>query len=568
MLRESLKPALAPVLDQIRTRDGRLVLELELGRGVLEAPPASPIEALRARHTPTLPAVVRALEKAARDDAVVGLVAHLGSWQPTLAQSSELREAVGLLQRAGKRTVCWAETFGEMAPGNTGYHLATGFGEIWLQPSGDVGLVGLTAEAVFLRGTLDKLGIETQIGQRHEYKSAANTFLETGMTGPHREMMTRLVESATDTVVRDVATARGLTEDGVRALMETGPLPAEEAREHGLVDHVGYRPDVYAAVRDDGSREELRYVDRYARTRGLAALGLHVPGRGRPAVAVVQAVGPIHLGRSNSGPLAQRSVGSDSLTAALRAAGRDDDVRAVVLRVDSPGGSYVASDAVRREVAALRASGRTVVASMGSVAASGGYFIAMPCERVVASAGTLTGSIGVLAGKQVLREALGRIGVSREAVSVGRYADMFSTDRPFDEEEWARLEAWLDRVYDDFTGKAAHDRGLPVEDLRAVARGRVWTGADARERGLVDEIGGLSRAVDVACDLAGVPRRDATVRTVPKPNPLQALVPAENSESPNAVRGGEGIGLLDRLLATLGLPAYGVLQLPYDLTLR
>ena len=160
-------------------------------------------------------------------------------------------------------------------------------------------------------------------------------------------------------------------------------------------------------------------------------------------------------------PLSSRSIGSDSVAAALRAAGSDDSVKAVVLRIDSPGGSYVASDTIRREVIALRRTGKPVIASMANVAASGGYFIAMAADKVLANAGTITGSIGVLAGKQVIRETLERIGIHRESVSAGRYADMFSTNRPFDEEEWARLEGWLDRVYDDFTGKAAEDRGMP-----------------------------------------------------------------------------------------------------------
>jgi protease-4 len=236
--------------------------------------------------------------------------------------------------------------------------------------------------------------------------------------------------------------------------------------------------------------------------------------------------------------------------------------------VDSPGGSYVASDTIRREVLALRRTGRPVVASMANVAASGGYYIAMPADRVLASAGTITGSIGVLAGKQVIREMLERAGVRRESVTDGRYADMFSSDRPFDEDEWQRLESWLDRVYDDFTSKAAEDRGMPVEELRAVARGRVWTGSDALDHGLVDEIGGLERAVQVACERAGVDRGEVELRTMPKPKPLERLLPAENSESPAAASFGDGLPLLDGLLAAAGLSSYGVLSMPVNWRLR
>lgn len=547
-----------------------LLLELDLSRGLLEAQPASPLEALRSFQRPTMRDVVQALERAAGDDRVLGLVAHLGPWQPDLAQSHELRTAVAELRGSGKRTVAWTESFGELGPGNTGYHLASAFEEVWLQPTGDLGFVGLTAQAVFLRGTLDKLGVRPQVSQRYEYKTAADTLVADGMTDPHREMLGRLVESGMETLVGDVASARGLSPEQVRAAVDVAPLTGAEAVDHGLVDRLGYRDDVYTAVRSDLGEVELLFVERYG--RGVLS-SLPVPGRSRPTVAVIEARGAIHLGRSASSPVSGRSVGSDTLGASLRAAGKDDSVRAVVLRVDSPGGSYVASDAVRREVQALRATGTTVVASMGAVAASGGYFVAMLCERILASPGTLTGSIGVLAGKQVLTEALDRVGVRRQSVVAGRYADMFSSDRPFDEEEWLRLEGWLDQVYDDFTAKAAQDRGMPVERLRSLARGRVWTGADAVAHGLVDELGGLSDAVDVACRLADVDRSDVQVRSYPHVHPLQRLVPAQNSEAPVSAHAGlldlgaEGTPWADRLMAAAGLPL-GALSLPWRLELR
>jgi protease-4 len=547
-----------------------LLLELDLSRGLLDAPPTTPAGLARGFGKPTLRDVVAAIEKAADDDRVKGLVAHVGAWQPDLAQSHELRRAVARLRASGRRTLAWTESFGELGPGNTGYHLASAFEQVWLQPSGQVGLVGLTAQAVFLRGSLDKLGVEPQVSQRYEYKTAADTFVAEGMTDAHREMLGRLVESSMETVVDDVAASRGLSADRVRAAVDVAPLSAEDALERGVVDRLGYRDDVYAAARKDLGEVDLLYVERYGRGRkaGLPSVGQ------RPTVAVVQASGPIHLGRSGGSPMSGRSVGSDTLGAALRAAGRDESVRAVVLRVDSPGGSYVASDTLRQEVLALRRTGTTVVASMGAVAASGGYFVAMPCEKVLAAPGTLTGSIGVLAGKQVLAPALARVGVRRESVVAGRYADMFSSDRPFDEDEWGRLEAWLDTVYDDFTAKAAEDRGMDVERLRSLARGRVWTGADAVQHGLVDEAGGLSDAVDVACRLAGLDRSKAEVQAYPHVNPLQRLVPAQNSESPVSVRasgqldlGGEGLPWVDRLLAATGMP-HGALSLPWRLDIH
>src|SRR3954447_2358087 len=559
----------------LRRPESRVLLELDLSRGLREAPPASPIEAARARHVPSLRSVVEALRRAARDKHVVGLIAHLGRHQPTLAQSGELGAAVTDFRAAGKTAVCWTETFGELTPGNVAYHLAAAFEEIWLQPSGDVGLVGFTAESFFLRDALDKLGVRTQLGQRHEYKTAADTFLKSSMTEANREMVTRLVESSTETLVRDVAAGRGLSEDQVRSVVAVAPVSPEDALARGLVDRLGYRDEAYDALRGRLGEVELKYVERYGKGP-VSQAGAAVARRGKPVVALVHAAGSIHLGRSSATPLSGRSIGSDTIAAALRSAGADDSVKAVVLRIDSPGGSYVASDTIRREVIALRRTGKPVIASMANVAASGGYFIAMPADRVLASAGTITGSIGVLAGKQVIRETLERVGIHRETVSAGRYADMFSTDRPFDEEEWARLEGWLGRVYDDLTGQAANDRGMPLENLRVVARGRVWTGADAVQRGLVDELGGLERAVELAATRAGVARDDVELRVMPKPNLFQRFMPADNSESPAAAAtlgigglfAGQGMPAFELMLATTGIAPHGVLSLSTGWHLR
>lgn len=583
----------------------RLLLELDLGRGLLEAPPSTPLEAMRARHTPVLRALVRALERAAHDDQVAGLIVHTGQAVLTLAQSGELRAAIERFAASGKPTVAWSETYGEMSPGNVPYHLATACREVWLQPTGDLGLTGVVAEAVFVKDTLDKLGVETQIGQRYEYKTAANMYNRSAMTDAHREMATRLVESAMQTLTTDIAAARGLGPEAVSDAVAHAPLTAEDALARGLVDRLGYRDEVFADLRGRLGDVRLRYLDRYGKSVGRRASGLAgtvgVPGR--PVVAVIQASGPILLGPiPRRSPLAGPSVGSDTLGAALRAAGRDKQVRAVVLRVDSPGGSYLASDAIRREMLALRRTGRPVVASMGSMAGSGGYYIAMPADQVLASPGTLTGSIGVLGGKQVIREGLARLGVQRDSVSEGRYAEMFSTQRPFNDDEWQRIEAWLDRVYDDFTGKAAQDRGLTREQVHEVARGRVWTGADAKEHRLVDELGGLSAAIDVACHRAGLRRRDVDVRALPRLGLLERLRPAESSEHAHgadaysaarsagaaALSGWSAPGaslaggwspesLLTRLQAALGspgapglfgVPAYGVLTMPVQWQLR
>lgn len=536
---------------------GRVVLELDLTEAPAEAGPADPLGMLRARRRPTMRAVVDGLADAATDPDVAGLLVRVGGPLP-LARAQELRDAVVAFRAGGKPAVAWAESFGEGGPGTAAYVLATGFGEIWLQPSGELGLTGVAAETTFLRGAFDKAGLEPQFAQRHEYKNAVDRLVRHGFTEAHQEAVTRLVESAYEQVVATVAAARGLSPERVRELVDAAPLAADEARAAGLVDRVGYRDEVYAAVRGDA---DLLFLSRYRRDNPVLS---RVKRRAKPVVALVGVTGAITTGRSRRSPLSPDSgAGSDTVTAALRAAGRDDDVRAVVLRVDSPGGSYVASDSIWREVGQLREAGKPVVASMGDVAGSGGYFVAMAAETIVAQPGTLTGSIGVFSGKVVADALLERLGIGTGAVVLGRNARMFSARAGFDEAQWTRLETWLDRVYADFVGKVAQSRGISAERAHELARGRVWTGADAYERGLVDELGGLRRAAELARERAGLPA-DAELRRYPRVGPLDRIAPAKSSEDPTAagVQLWSGWGSLAATAAHLGLAPGGPLAMP------
>ncbi|HET6986308.1 MAG TPA: S49 family peptidase, partial [Kribbella sp.] len=456
-----------------------ILLELDLTRGVLETPPASPVAAFRARHLPTLRELVAALRKGARDDAVSGVVAHLGGQRLSLAQVQDLREAVADFRTSGKPAVAWTESFGETGSGTVTYYLATAFDEIWVQPSGDLGITGVSVQAVFIRGALDKAGVIPQFGKRREYKTAADTFTEKEMTEPAREMASRLAESAYEQIAEGIAVRRRLDTARVRELVNSAPLPAQAGLDAGLVDRLGYRSDVYDELRKQLDYDSRLLAERYIRRgpRTLEDVRKTLPWPQKPVVAVVRVSGGITVGRNSSSPLGGPGSGSDTVGAALRAVAENDKVKAVVLRVDSPGGSYVASDAIRNEILRLRSTGRPVIASMGSVAASGGYFVAMPADVIVAQPGTITGSIGVLTGKGVVRDALARIGISQEAVSEGENARMYSAQEEFTDEQWARLEETLDRIYKDFVAKAAQDRGLPEEQLETLARGRVWTGA-------------------------------------------------------------------------------------------
>lgn len=542
-----------------------ILLELDLTRGVLETPPASPVAAFRARHLPTLRELVEALRKGARDDTVSGLVAHLGGQRLTLAQVQDLREAVADFRTSGKAAVAWTESFGEAGSGTVPYYLATAFDEIWIQPSGDLGVTGVSVQAVFVRGALDKAGVIPQFGKRREYKTAADTFTEKEMTGPAREMATRLAESAYEQIVEGIAVRRRLDPARVRELVDSAPLSAQAGLDAGLVDRLGYRSDVYDELRKGLGETTRLLAERYIRRgpRTLQDLRKQLPWPQKPVVAVVRISGGISVGRNSNNPFGGPGSGSDTIGAALRAVADEDKVKAVVLRIDSPGGSYVASDAIRNEVLRLRSTGRPVIASMGSVAASGGYFVAMPADLIVAQPGTITGSIGVLSGKGVVRDALGRIGISQQAVSEGENARMYSAQEEFTDEQWARLEETLDRIYKDFVAKAAQDRGLPEDEFEPLARGRVWTGADAHARKLVDELGGFQHALTLACDRAGLDRDDITLATVPHRNLLDHLRPPTTTDDLAVQSQALTLdGLTSGIYTALGLPPTGVLTMP------
>ena len=551
-----------------RRRTAPLILELDLTLDLVEAPPQDPVSAISQRRKARLGEVLDALRRARSDAQVALLVVKVGGAAVGLARAQELRDAVLAFRAEGKTAIAWAESFGEFGPGNTDYYLATAFDQVYLQPSGAVGLTGVSIEQRFVKETLDRLGVTPEVARRHEYKSAPDTFVERQFTPAPKEAAERLVTSTSEQLVSGIALGRGLSEDKVAGLVHRAPLLAREALDEGLVDELAYRDQVYDRARERAGKDaRLLFLTRYERGHVRKEVTRKLDPRGGQAIGLVYGIGPIQMGRSGRSPLQGQSAGSDSVSAALRAAVADEHVKAIVFRVHSPGGSYVASDTIWREVVRAREAGKPVIVSMGDVAGSGGYFVAMAADAIVAEPGTLTGSIGVFAGKPVLSDALSRLGVTHDSVQQGEHARMFSTVRGFSDGEWERLNSWLDHVYDDFTAKAAEGRNLSRERVHEVARGRVWTGADARGVGLVDELGGLDRAVELARTHAGIPEGDrADVQVYPKVSPLERLRhQPESSEDPTAAGTQlrlEAWGSLETLATRLGLPAGGPLMLP------
>ncbi|WP_343571700.1 signal peptide peptidase SppA [Mycobacterium sp.] len=498
------------------------VLELDLRLAPPETSGLDPLAIITGGGRPlVLSEAVAALHRAAEDSRVAGLIARVQLPAVAAGPVQELREAIAAFT-AVKPSLAWAE----MYPGTLSYYLASAFGEVWMQPSGTVGLIGFATNALFLRDALDKAGIEAQFVTRGEYKSAANLFTQDRYTDAHREADTRLLESLRGQVWQAIAESREIGQDSLDGLADRAPLLRDTALESGLIDRVGFRDEAYARIAelvgvervspDDDDAPPRLFLSRYARATGPG--GPSIPGRGpKSTIAVVTVSGSIVSGRGGSRlPFGSSNAGGDTISAALREAAHDDSVSAIVLRVDSPGGSVTASETIWREVKKARERGKPVVASMGAVAASGGYYVSMNADAIVANPGTITGSIGVLTGKLIARDLKDRLGIGSDALRTNANADAWSINAPFTPEQQAQVEAEADLCYTDFVERVAEGRNLSVDAVDAVARGRVWTGADALEHGLVDELGGLRAAVRRAKVLAGLDEHDK-VRLVSYP---------------------------------------------------
>ena len=494
---------------------GSIVLELDLNEPLPEQVPEDSLAGAFGQKATTVRDVLDALEKAAKDDRVKALLVRVD--QPgSMATVQELRDAVKAFRASGKKAIAFTDTFGEVGNATGAYYLASAFDEVYIQPSGDVNLTGLSFETPFARDAFAKLGVQPRIGQRHEYKNAVNIYTEQTFTAPHREAMEKLLSSLYGQIVRGIAEGRKLSKDEVKALIDRAPLLGQAALDAKLVDGLLYRDEVLEKVKKEaGDGAKLLFADKYLERVGR-------PNQlGDSTIALVYGVGGIARGKSDSNPLSgEQGFGGDSVALALRKATEDSKVKAIVFRVDSPGGSYVASDTVRREVQRARDAGKPVIVTMGTYAASGGYFVAMDADRIVAQPGTVTGSIGVFGGKVVTADFWSKLGINWETIALGKDATLYNTDLDFTPEQLAKNEAMLDRIYADFTEKAAKGRNLPLEELQAAAKGRVWTGEDALANKLVDALGGYPKALELAREAAKLPK-DAEVRVQVYPRKKQ-----------------------------------------------
>jgi protease-4 len=475
------------------------LLTLKIGGDLAEMAPADVFTYLSGSRPPTVRAIVENLRKAKIDRRVGAvLLKPSGFTTPYWAKIQELRDAVLDFRASGKPVYAYLEYAGDRD-----YYFATVADKVFLMPSSPLDLTGVATYQLFLRGTLDKVGVYPDLHHVGQYKTAVNTFTEKGYTPAHKEMDAGLNRSLYDQLVRGIAEGRKKTEAEIRTLIDNGPFMPDEALRAGLVDDVAYEDQVRERLHTAASVSTDHDIDaeRYGRV-SATSLGLN---RG-PRIGVIYASGAITSGRSGFDPVNGQVVGSDTLIEYIRRARGDSSLRALVLRIDSPGGSAGASDAIWRElmIARTERADRPLVVSMSDLAASGGYYIAMPAQTIVAEPSTLTGSIGIFGGKFVTGGLYGRLGGAIDSTSNGRHAEINSPARPFNAEETRKLQEQLQAFYDQFIEKVAASRQKTPEEIDRIAQGRVWTGQQALDNGLVDALGGLERAVALAKEHAKI----------------------------------------------------------------
>ncbi|HAF22782.1 MAG TPA: signal peptide peptidase SppA, partial [Blastocatellia bacterium] len=504
------------------------VLALRVSGSLPDYVPEDPLRKFFGRSDQSLSNLVLQFKKAKVDNRIKAVMLDVNMSGAGWGKAEEIRDAIADFRSSGKPVYAYME-YGM----NKEYYIASACDKIYLAPPGELFINGLAADVLFFRGSLNKLGIYPDIFQIGKYKSVGDMFTQKQMTDAHREFMNSLVDDLFNRYVEAIAKARGKSLGDVRAIIDNAPYSAPKAKDAGLIDGVAYRDELEKELKTKlGYKEtdDLRLVKGASYSDvDPESLGLNKGER----IAVIYATGDIGSGQSENSPSGSQSIGSDTLARALNDARDDKTIKAIVVRVDSPGGSGLASDIIWHAVAAAKEK-KPVVISMGDVAASGGYYISADASKIVAQPSTITGSIGVVAGKPVMRGFYDWLGISNEYVLRGKQAGMFRETEKFSPEERAKFEEWIKNTYyNDFVPKVAKGRNKDVAYIDSIAQGRVWTGAQGRDRGLVDEFGGLDRAIEVAKELAKIPK-DKGVHRVILPHPrtfLQELMSSDDTET-------------------------------------
>ena len=530
----------------------RATLVLRPGGALHEVIPDDVVGQLIGREASTVRGFVESLRLAKRDPRITSVVLMPSTLDlPFWGKVQELRNAVLDFRESGKSVTAFLEYGGERE-----YYLASAADRVFMLPTSPLDLTGVASYEVFLRGALDKVGAYPDFLHIGEYKTAVNTFTERTFTPAHKEMAESLNRDMYEQLVRDIAMSRKKTPSEVRALIDQGPFSPEDALRAGLIDDLAYEDQLDDRVPELRTASgDMRRIDGTDYENiNPASVGFRPQSR----IAVLYAVGTIVSGKSGFDPVNGVVVGSETMVEQIKRVRDDDSIKAIVLRVDSPGGSSIASDVIWRELMITRDTkpSRPLVVSMGDLAASGGYYIAMPGQVIVAQPGTLTGSIGIFTGKFVVTGAMAKLGVTTETVQSGKNATTNSPFHQFSPDQRVKVLNYMQGFYDNFVEKAAEARHTTPERIDSVAQGRVWTGQQARQHGLVDELGGLSDAIEIAKERAKIPAdEDVDVVVYPARRSIYDLLTEQFAASRFNAWSLLGVDAERRAIAALTAPA-------------
>ncbi|MEZ5825426.1 MAG: signal peptide peptidase SppA [Geminicoccaceae bacterium] len=530
----------------------RTVLIVDLRESYSEADGFSPLDYFQDGASMNVSDLVLAVDAAAQDDRVVGLFVRLAETDHGFAKAQEMIAALSRFRESGKPAVGWADSIGELGSGNEGYMIASALDEIHVQPGGMVGLTGLSVEMPFARDLLDRIGVEPAVVRRAEYKTMLDNASHSGFSDAHREMMEDLLDSLYGQLLATIAKGRLIPVEELGALVDRGPFTADQALDLELIDGIEHHRPTFEQFLERMDGPDILDIGEYSHL-------LDVEGEEDDAtregvqVALLRTEGNVVRGDEDL----SENVAGDTLADSIREAVDDEDIAAIILRLDTGGGSAIASETIAFEIRSALEDGKPVIISMGNLAASGGYWIAMGASRIVAQPGTLTGSIGVIAGKPVIAGLSASLGVNWERIERGANADLFSLAEPFDSNGMRAMNGMLDDIYNRFIAGVAEGRELEEEYVAQIARGRVWTGEQAIEIGLVDRLGGIPEAIDEARIALELDEEEA-VRIVPWPRPLSSLERLQQLLDDQLGQFGEFVLVWNRLRSSV----FGTVQMP------
>lgn len=480
-----------------------IILSLDLRNKIEETENDSPLRFTSDGGAMPLRETIAAIDLAAKDDRVKLLIGRFRDDAEDYASAQEIRDAVLRYRSEDKMAFASATSFGEMGPADKAYYIASAFNDIWVQPVGMVGVTGPAAQMPFFKAALDKVGATAQFVHRREYKTVADSLTQTDFTPANAEMLGSILDDINSQTVDDIALARHIAPIDFFKLQDSAPLTANEALQAGVIDRIGYFDEIIDwALERLGDKAEVVDAQDYLDMR-RAEMKHELEGKNTPTIAYIHGVGEISQG---GGMIkgGQGGIDADEMAQALQDAVNDDEVEAVLIRLDSPGGSAVASETIRYAMQRVREAGLPLVVSMGGMAGSGAYWMATEADWIEADPATLTGSIGVVAGKIAGTEIWDKLGINWGMIMRGENADMWSLTTPFSDAQLARIDEIVGGTYDDFKTRVAAGRNMDAEQVEALAKGRVWTGAQAYELGLVDELGGFTDALAVSKNLIGL----------------------------------------------------------------